>query len=411
MNRKTICMLILPLILAGCDAPQESGQNNVPVGNELPVTENIAQDATLAEHETYAANYTDELTTETLSMPASPHWVFIRDVNFFNLVTGSVRLIDADTGAYLGMITTGSAPGFALSPDSTKMYMSEGYYSRYVRGDYIEVVSIYDVATLSPIGEVTIPPKRSQNLLHHNMTSITDNGRFVLVLNITPAASVSVVDVENQQFVQEISTGGCAHVFPTSDTRFSMICGDGTALTVSLAEDGSVASSESSEVFFDADKDPLLTRGARDGNQWYFTTYSGDLHTMRVDGAKASTAQAWRLMSDSDYDNGWRPGGLQPIAVSNSGALYVLMNQNGEHSHKDPGHEIWIFDVDSKQRIRRMELEEEAFSIQVSADDETLLYTLNVETGVLNVYDPASGQLLRSKGAFSDTPVIMHVPQ
>ena len=103
--------------------------------------------------------YPEQITVEQLPDVAPSSWMFIRDVNFMNLVSGAVQVIDAADGEFKGLITTGSAAGFAISPDNTMLYVSEGFYSRGTRGDYEEMVTFYDVTNLSPVAEVVIEIK------------------------------------------------------------------------------------------------------------------------------------------------------------------------------------------------------------------------------------------------------------
>ncbi len=404
----TAFAMIVMLGSAQCDNRDNSSQNGSSQNGSSQNGSSQNGSSQNAQEDNF--DYYEQTSVQTLPIPANPHWIFVRDVNFLNLVSGSVEVLDADTGKYLGMITTGSAAGFSLSPDNTMMFVGEGYYSRYVRGDYEDVVTFYDIKNLSPIAEVKIPPKRTQSLLHHNELVTTDDGKFVLVFNVTPASSVSVVDVEKRKFVGEISTAGCAQIFPSSNRKFSMICGDGTALTVSLSADGNVLSKTSTKPFFDPDKDPLMTRGARYHDTWYYPTYSGMIISIDFSkGTKPTVHQAWRLQSDSEYSQGWRPGGLQPLAISEKqGLLYVLMNKNRENAHKDAGVAVWVYDLSSQKRVRTIELTEKAYSIQVSADKQTLLYSLNVSTGRLHVYDGITGKHLRVIEDFSMTPTVMH---
>ena len=61
------------------------------------------------------------------------------------------------------------------------------------------------------------------------------NGRHLAVFNMTPAQSVSIVDVRSRTFAGEISTPGCAVIMPVANRDFMMICGDGTLQLIRLA--------------------------------------------------------------------------------------------------------------------------------------------------------------------------------
>jgi methylamine dehydrogenase heavy chain len=71
-------------------------------------------------------------------------------------------------------------------PDFATIYSPETYYARGTRGRRTDVLSFYDVATLSPIDEVKIPPKRGSGATHRTYSGRSDDGRFVYVFNMTP---------------------------------------------------------------------------------------------------------------------------------------------------------------------------------------------------------------------------------
>ena len=63
---------------------------------------------------------------------------------------------------------------------------------------------------------------------------LTDDERFLLIYNFTPAQSVSVVDIGERKFVGEVETAGCALVYPTGRRSFFSICSDGALLVMTL---------------------------------------------------------------------------------------------------------------------------------------------------------------------------------
>ncbi|MGH7949220.1 MAG: amine dehydrogenase large subunit, partial [Candidatus Binataceae bacterium] len=146
----------------------------------------------------------------------SPHWFFVVDVNWGGYLDGKVYLFDGDSGSMLGMLSTGTyANAVEFAPDFSAIYAPEIYHSRGTRGERTDIVAIYDTKELSPVAEVIIPPKRATGLPHRAYQGISDDGRFVFVANMTPATSVSVVDVKARRFVTEVEIAGCNLVYPT----------------------------------------------------------------------------------------------------------------------------------------------------------------------------------------------------
>src|SRR5581483_845654 len=140
----------------------------------------------------------------------------------------------------------------------------------------------YDPAHLAPVGEIGIPPKRSSNMPMMGDAELTDDGRFLLIYNFTPAQSVTVVDASTHKLVGEIETAGCALIYPTGVRSFFSICADGSLLNVHLDGGGHAASRERTGHVFDVAKDPVTEKGVRVGNTWLFVTYSGVMYPVQV---------------------------------------------------------------------------------------------------------------------------------
>ena len=331
-------------------------------------------------------------TVEKLGDP-SPHWLVINDPNFIGYLDSKVYLVDADSSRMLGMLSTGawhSATEF--SPSFDMFYSPETYYTRGNEGERTDVVRFYDVTNLTNQGEVVIPPKRGAGAPHRAYSGRSDDGRFVYVVNMTPAMSTTVVDVENRRVAAEIDTPGCTMVYPTGDRSFLSLCGNGTMQETRLTEDGELASTRRSDVVFDPNADPITEKAARVGDVWYFVSFAGHVHEITVtDGTPALSAK-WSMMSDAERAAGWRPGGSHLIAAHVDAGLFVTMNDQGDHSHKVAGKEIWQFDLGNRQRLRRLKPEEPVNQLAVSSDSSPLL-AAGTEGPLIYLYDAGSGEL------------------
>ncbi|HEX2138884.1 MAG TPA: amine dehydrogenase large subunit [Woeseiaceae bacterium] len=351
----------------------------------------------------------DRPTVESLGEPG-PHWFWANDVAFFNMADGRTYLYDADSAKMLGMLSTGIFFAKIEMPDDYSMIFSpESYYSRHTRGERTDVVSFYDTDTLELLGETIIPPRRHSGVPNIGFSSLTDNDRFLAVYNFSPAQSVSVVDVEAREFVGELATPGCSLTYAAGERSFMMMCGDGSLLTILLDEEGKEASRDKSEPFFDPGADPVMEKGVRRGNTWFFVSYEGDVHEVDVANETPSFSGPWPLVDDAGA--GWRPGGLQLLAVHpDRNELAVLMHeQGGPGSHKDPGSEIWVYDLEARERVRRIELAAPAVSINVTRDaDPVLLASQGAPT--IDVYDFESGEHLRAITGVGQTPLFLQVP-
>jgi methylamine dehydrogenase heavy chain len=291
----------------------------------------------------------------TLPATPAPHWFWMSDV-----ILHRTALFDADAGGLLGTISSGSAAtGFVISPlfspDHREIYLAETYYSRGVRGERTDVVTVYDTATLRPLDEIPIPPKRAEYYMGVAANALSDDGRFMGVFNLTPAQSLTVVDVKARRFTAEVPTPGCSLAYAAGDRRFLMLCADGSALRVRLDDGGQPAGVDRTERFFDAEKDPITEKAARLGTQWLFVSFEGVVHPVDVSVDPPRFGETWPLFTDDDRRSTWRIGGQQHLAVhARSGRLYALVHRGGADSHKQAGTEVWVYDVAARRRVQRI---------------------------------------------------------
>ncbi|UCH30289.1 MAG: hypothetical protein JSV06_04485 [Myxococcales bacterium] len=353
----------------------------------------------------------------------SDHWVWVPD----RLLRHSV-LFDGDTSRMLGQVGNGPqvSPRAPLwSRARNEIYIVETVYSRGHRGERKDFVVIYDSVALDVIGEIELPPRAMESGTGIALVGILDGDRFVAVLNHSPGASVSVADVAQRRLAAEIQTQGCAGVFPAGPTRFGMLCGDGTVITVHLKETGELDHIARSGRFFDPVSDPVTEKGVRDGSTWWFVSFEGYLHEVDFSGDAPLPKAAWSLFTDDERKERWRVGGAQHIAYHpGTERLYSVVHEGGPGSHKAPGPEIWVYDVPSKKKVDVFETPNlmAAFlgpqagfepngttgrivnfllpnlgvhSVAVTQDDAPLLFYRNADLGAVGVLDARTGEHLR----------------
>lgn len=350
----------------------------------------------------------------TVVLPAepNPHWVWVNDIVFHHMADGKAYLVDGDTGRFLGMLSTGYGfVGVVLPSDYTQIYSPETYFSRGTRGERTDVITFYDPKTLAPTGEVIIPPKRFAAMPTNNYSALTDDDRFLIVYNFTPAQSVSVIDVKERRFVAETETAGCALVLPSGDRSFMMVCGNGGLLTVTLNDKGEVTDKQRIKPFFDPQSDPVTEKAVRWGNTWIFVSFNGDVYPVDVSTGLPVPGKRWSLFSAAEREASWRPGGIQHLAVHEStNSLYALVHQGEKDTHKEPGKDVWVYDLNSHQQVRKIKLENLSTSIQVSKDDKPLMFSIFIGNSTLDIYAASSGKFLRSVDEIGFTPTIMQTP-
>jgi methylamine dehydrogenase heavy chain len=339
--------------------------------------------------------------------------MWVNDLVFSHMPDGQAYLIDADRGTLLGQLSTGF--GFirvVIPRDGKVIYSPETYFSRGTRGIRSDMVTLYDPRTLSSIGEIPIPAKRAFNVPVMANAELTDDDRFLLLYNFNPAQSVSVVDTRTRKFVGEVETAGCALVYPTGPRSFFSICADGSLLDVRLNEDGTGASQDRTPRMFDVQKDPATEKSIRVANTWLFPTYDGMIYPIDIGPAQQLKAGTpWSLLSAAERQQSWRPGGAQQLAFhAGTRRLYAIMHQGPRSTHKQPGKDVWVYDLDKRTRVQQIALKNPAGAVQATPDASPLLISASMESNTIDIYDARSGAYLRSIESIGTTPTLLVHP-
>jgi methylamine dehydrogenase heavy chain len=338
--------------------------------------------------------------------PVSPHWVFLTDAAFFHLTEGKIVIVDGDQAKVLSKLSTGYLANTQLSADGKEMYVVETFWSRGSRGERTDVVTIFDMTTFMPVGEIKIPGRFLAVTQPYNI-GLSPDGRLLYIFNMTPATSVVVVDLKQRTVVGEISTPGCALVLPGKD-KFLMPCGDGTFLQVNLDASGKETSRARTDKIFDVDADPISERPAVTSKGYAFTSYGGKVYEVDITGDAPAYAEPWSLTTDAEAD--WRPGGWEQVAYSpHTNELYVAMHQGGPGTHEAPGPEVWVYSLADKKKVRVIKPEEPVLSIAVSRDDKPILAAIT-ETLGLSIMDAATGTQTGSMTGLLEIGFVVETP-
>lgn len=320
-------------------------------------------------------------------------WMFVHDFNFNAMLDGRLAVVNllGEKEQLKGNVPASHFAHFLMAKASKEIYVAETYYSRMVRGTRNDVITIYDRDTLAFKDEIELPGgKRGQMIQLPNNFQFTNGEAWALVFNFTPASSVRVVDLKNRAILNEIDVPGCMLAFPTAQRGFSTMCSDGSLSTVLLDEKGQVTQEQSSEPFNDIDNDPLFMFPTQGSKLTHFLSYGGAVQTIDFSGETPLIKERWAMQSQGEET--WRPGGWQVTTSDRAGHLYALMHADGkEGSHKSGGTEVWVFDVEKKQRVKRIKLGSVAWSIGVSSGDKPLLVVAGLD-GMMHVYDAQTGK-------------------
>ena len=307
-----------------------------------------------------------------------------------------LRNVGSDSREVKAQLQARDSTTLLVSDKRPEIYTADTVWSRGVRGTRTDFITIYDAQTLDVAGEIVLPgTKRALITAMEGLFAFTDDQRLALVFNFTPAASVTVVDLVKRQPLGEIEIPGCSLIYPSGQRGFSTLCSSGTLLSIRLDANGAVAGRSESKPFNPLDSDPLFTASAALDGVRYFPSLHGRLQPIDMKGDDVKVLPDWPLVSAADKAANWRPSGWQLIASDGKKLIYVLMQANAqEGTHKDAAHEVWVFNADTKTRVRRLRLVRPGSSVALTHGADQLML---VQAGTrLDVYDPQGGALVRS---------------
>ncbi|CAP54214.1 amine dehydrogenase large subunit [Gluconacetobacter diazotrophicus] len=328
--------------------------------------------------------------------PFAPHWVLPPTART------AYTLYDADAGRILGTIPAGIVGNIALSPDRRSVYVADTIWSRVDHGTRQDLLQEYDARTLSLRREITLPP-RALAVYQSRDFALSADGRWAYSFNMSPATSVTVVDLAHAAVARTVDIPGCALVYPWKSGGFSSLCGDGSLTNVGY--DGGKPTVTHTTPFFDANTDPIFEGAPVDRATGHalFVSYTGKVYDAAL-GQAPVIAAPWSIQQAAGQpaagtgvqELAWRPGGSQPFAWNRAtGHLFVLMHTGTYWTHKNPGTEVWELDPARHALVRRIDLPAPARGIAVSADAAPLLYAA-AQDGTMAVIDVRTGTLRRS---------------
>lgn len=326
---------------------------------------------------------------------------------------GEIILLDPtpEKRDFLGSVRGGGSysAAFALSRARGELYVAESIYDRITSGTRTDYLTVYDTAQLSPQAEIVLPgAKRAMVGPHKGLLRLTGDERFALLFNFTPASSVTVVDVVKRAVVNEVPIPGCALVYPAGPRGFATLCANGALASYALDESGQVLSEQLSRPFNDIEGDVLFMDPAMIEGVAYFPSYRGRVQPVDLQASPAPAVLAdWPLTTAQDVRHSWRPTGMQPAAADGKGRLFVLMRRNArEGSSEEPGSQVWIYDVQRKRRIGRIQLKTDGVGIEATRSARGLL-AVTTEEDRIDIYEVQSGQRLRSIGDWEVKPGLL----
>jgi len=325
---------------------------------------------------------TAEFIPETASVATLPDhsgkdWFWVAGSRMPNETDGRAFLFD-DQGKTLGQLSTGLwFTSLVPAKKRGELITVETYFSRGTRGTRSDVVVIYDPHTLSPIREITIPPKRMNSVKSSGLVTLTEDEKFLLVVNYTPAQSISVINLDTSEFVVEIDTPGCSVIYPGGNRDFYSICANGGFLHIRLDDAGQVSLLERSAPLFDPVNDFLTISASKIEDTWYFVSRQNNVYAIEMQPDSIKLVETWPLANEKEQEDNWTISGFHHTATHEAnGHLYVLMHTGETHTFEEPGTDVWVYDVNTQKKINELPLKDLSLSINVSQGNNPRLYSL-----------------------------------
>ncbi|ODT81211.1 MAG: hypothetical protein ABS76_12225 [Pelagibacterium sp. SCN 64-44] len=355
-------------------------------------------------------DFVPETITAKERMDPGPY-VFVNQMD----TASTIHVYSADDMRVTGSFSGGSWGMFALSKDGQTGYIASGFYSRIAYGDVENVLQIFDVATNRPVKEIILPAKITQYTPSAAQLQLSADEKYIYIQNATPATSVTVVDLEKGEVVQEIPSPGCYGIYPSLEGHaFSTICSDGAFNTFTLSADGTDFESRKSEKIFDVDEDPIYLAFDRAEGDLLFISYHANIY--RLSDKDGVIEKLGVTPIAEGVEGNWGTAGYEVVSYNDAnGILFVPMaadHHDGSHYHG--ADEIWAYDLRNDKLLYRSPAEG-INSVHVTDDAVPTVFGLSVGDGVVVKYevDPEAKFVLKKAGenkSFGFATIVMSAP-
>lgn len=356
----------------------------------------------------------EDFVPETVStkerMDPGPY-VFVNQMD----TASTIHVYSADDMRVTGSFSGGSWGMFALSKDGETGYIASGFYSRIAYGKAENVLQIFDVATNRPVKEIILPTKITQYTPSAAQLQLSADEKYIYIQNATPATSVTVVDLEKGEVVQEIPAPGCYGIYPSMEGHaFSTICSDGAFNTFTLGADGTDFESRKSEKIFDVDADPIYLAFDRAEGDLLFISYHANVYRLSDKGGIIEKLSVTPIAEG--VEGNWGTSGYEVVSYNEAnGILFVPMaadHHDGSHYHG--ADEIWAYDLRNDKLLYRSSAEG-INSVHVTDDAVPTVFGLSVGDGAVVKYevDPEAKFALKKVGenkSFGFATMVMSTP-
>ncbi|MEX2517373.1 MAG: amine dehydrogenase large subunit [Gammaproteobacteria bacterium] len=341
--------------------------------------------------------------------PPDERRMYVVDPAAFDVLT-KVMPIDGASGDYLGTMDTGLLAVPQASPKDGMLYIADTRYSMHSRWDKDDIIVKWDPRELKPLEVIDIPNTRSGAMVHNGGSAISNDGKYFYSYQFTPVNGIVIVDLEKKKYLDTIETSQCWYVYATGKNRFAVRCRDGSMTAVTHDANGKEVSRVSTDPIHPPVDQPTYNDPAWDQltGQMYLVSFWGKVYPVDLSGDKPVVGKSWDLLTKEERDNKWAPGGWQPLDYhAKSGRLFVAMDRRAKWAHTSESNEVWVYDVKTQKRVKKINLAHSAANIAVDRADKPHLYAVSSHNASLDIYDVETGKLIAHQGELGHEPRLL----
>ncbi|MBI3912904.1 MAG: hypothetical protein HY327_01715 [Chloroflexi bacterium] len=341
------------------------------------------------------------------------HSIYILDPRSGDLVS-QILIVDMDARREVRRLQTRYTPEITFTPDGKRLYVADSYSSRVIRGDYHDVVSVYDAVTLQLTHDdvdirkrllyKALPAGQPYTFLSHDGTRL-----FVGKYGESDphALRLAVLDANTFHRLTEFERPNC-DLMPLRDGRLLCVrqvqprlidplTGISTDISGSLPTilRSAILSASGERVYLVA---PVVTSG---GHAVARMTVVDAVHS-------PPTVIANQIPLDAPLDS---DVGFNHVALSpDESRLYVgFLPRTGELAGRGLANEIWVFDLKSWTHVGTIKPNDPVWHIAISNDGKQL-YAVNPFARSLMSFDTRTFEPIAVIHDLGDSPARIVVP-
>lgn len=342
--------------------------------------------------------------------PTDAYRVWVNDPAHFAATTQQF-VIDAANARVIGQIDGGFLPNPVVAEDGSFFAHASTVFSRIARGTRTDYVEVFDPVTFRPTADIELTDSpRFLVGTYPWMTALTPDNSHLLFYQFSPSPSVGVVDLEAKSYNGLIEVPDCYHIFPTAPDTFFMHCREGNLAKVVFGGEGEPEITQT-EVFHPEDEF-LINHPAYSmkGQRLVWPTYTGKIHQIDFSSGDAQFREPIEALTEEERAQEWRPGGWQQVAYHRkSDRIFLLVDQRDQWRHKTASRFVVVVNAATGERIAKFEMGHDIDSINVSQNDDALLYALSTGDKTLYIHDAGTGEELRSVNQLGHGPQVITV--